>query len=140
LPNGDWYNRDMSTSKQVKRVPNPTGKGGFQERPEDRNNGHWSPENTISYQYRRFLKMSPEELRAFANVPENERTVAMDIAYSQVLASRKSLPHTKEITDRTEGKAQQQIDLTTGGDKLNIALVEFVDGNNQDEDSTTDGV
>jgi len=84
--------------------------------------------------------MSPEELRAFANVPENERTVAMDIAYSQVLASRKSLPHTKEITDRTEGKAQQQIDLTTGGDKLNIALVEFVDGNNQDEDPTTDGV
>lgn len=131
----------MSTTEQVQSSGNnPSGKGGFGDHPENRNPGGWKKENTISYQYKRFLNMTPEELKAFANVPESERTVAMDIAYSQVLASRKSLPHTKEITDRTEGKAQQQIDLTTGGDKLNIALVEFVDGNNQDEDSTTDGV
>ena len=128
---------DKKTSKQDisdprKRPdwkPNPTGKGGFQERPQDRASGHWKPEHTISFQYKRFLKMSPEELKAYANTPDKERTVAMDIAYSRVLASRKSLNDTKEITDRTEGKAQQFIDMTTGGEPMK-ALVEFIDVNN----------
>lgn len=108
---------------------------GFNKHPENISPGGWKKENTISYQYNRFLNMSPQELKEFATTPDNERTVAMDIAYSQVLASRKSLPHTKEITDRTEGRAPQAIDITTGGEKLNIALVEFVNsGNSQDTD------
>lgn len=115
----------METTKQVKkRIPNPTGKGGFQDHPELRSDGGWKKENTISYQYKRFLNMSPDELNDFAKTPSKDRTVAMDIAYSQVLASRKSLPHTKEITDRTEGKAAQAIDITSGGEPLK-ALVEF---------------
>jgi len=58
-------------------------------------------------------------LEDFAKTPKKERTVAMDIAYSQVLASRKSLPHVKEITDRTEGKAPQTIDMTSNGETIN---------------------
>ena len=30
------------------------------------------------------------------------------------------------------GKPQENIDLTSKGDKLNVALVEFVDGDNKD--------
>jgi hypothetical protein len=107
-------------------IPNPTGKGGFADNPQNRNPGGWKKENTISYQYNRFLNMSPDELKAFASVPDSERTVAMDIAYSQVIASRKSLPHAKEITDRTEGKAPQSFDVTSKGEQIRGALVEFV--------------
>lgn len=96
-----------------------TPPAGFNKHPENRNDGHWKPENTISFQYRRFMAMSPEELKKYSATPDNERTVAMDIAYSRVLASRKSLPDVKEITDRTEGKAAQAIDVTTQGESIN---------------------
>lgn len=127
------------TTQQVsekKKVPNPTGKGGFGDNPGNRNPGGWKPENTISYQYRRFMNMTPTELKDFAKTPDSERTVAMDIAYSQVLASRKSLPHTKEITDRTEGKAPQAIDITSGGEQLQPVLVEFI--SSAKDDTNTD--
>ena len=104
----------MTTTQQVnepdKNVPNPTGKGGFGDNPQNRNPGGWKPETTISYQYRRFLAMQlPELLEWEKTIPKEERTAAMDIAYAQVIASRRSLPHVKEITDRTEGKAPQYI-------------------------------
>lgn len=120
----------MATTQQVTTPPNPTGKGGFGEHPENRNPGGWKKENTISYQYNRFLNMTPEELKAYNDVPDKERTVAMDIAYSQVLASRKSLPHTREITDRTEGKAAQAIDLTSSdGSMTPTVIIESTYGN-----------
>lgn len=126
------------TSNQVTppQKRNPTGKGGFGDNPQNRNtSGHWDSTMSISYQYKRFLKMTPIELEAFGKLPKEQRTVAMDIAYSQVIKSRNSLNHAKEITDRTEGKAPQSLDLTTGGDKLNISLVEFV-GDDPDQDKS----
>jgi hypothetical protein len=111
------------TTQQVddkgNKVPNPTGKGGFADNPQNRNPGGWNKENTISYQYRRFMNMTPDELSQWAkDTPGNKRTVAMDLAYGRIVAARKSLQDIKEVTDRTEGKAPQSIDLTTGGDKL----------------------
>lgn len=113
---------------------NPTGKGGFGERPEDISPGGWKKENTISYQYNRFMNMTPDQLIEWSKTPNNERTVAMDLAYNRVLAARKSLPDIKEITDRTEGKAPQSIDLTSQGNELKTALVEFVGGDGTDQD------
>ena len=110
------------------RITGGTPPAGFNKHPENISPGGWKIENTISYQYNRFLNMSPTELKAFATVPDKERTVAMDIAYSRVLAARKSLMDVKEITDRTEGKAPQSIDVTTGGEPM-TALVKFADGN-----------
>lgn len=107
---------------------------GFNKHPENISPGGWKKENTISYQYNRFLNMTPEQLKEFANTSDKERTVAMDIAYSRVLASRKSLMDTKEITDRTEGKAPQSIDVTSGGEALKPILVEFISEKNTDTD------
>jgi hypothetical protein len=126
------------TSNQVTppQLRNPTGKGGFGDNPQNRNtSGHWDSTMSISYQYKRFLKMTSSELKAYSETPDSERTVAMDIAYSQVIKSRNSLNHAKEITDRTEGRAPQSIDMTTGGDKLNISLVEFV-GDDPDQNQS----
>lgn len=123
----------MATTKQVKHIPNPSGKGGFGERPEDRNDGRWNKEDSISYQYNKLMRMSVDEFNKF--VP---KTIAQDIAIARIRAARDArlgLNDAKEITDRTEGKAPQAIDVTSGGEKINVALVEFVDsGNNQDSD------
>lgn len=53
----------MATTDQVdKQVPNPTGKGGFGEHPQDRSDGRWNKNESISYQYNRLLRMTPEAL------------------------------------------------------------------------------
>lgn len=107
----------MATTKQVeKNVPNPTGKGGFQERPQDRSNGRWNKDESISYQYNRLLRMTPEELDEY--VPE---TNAQAIAKTRIIAARgdNGLMDTKEITDRVEGKAPQSVDVTTQGESIN---------------------
>lgn len=104
----------MTTSRQVINPPNPTGKGGFQERPQDRNPGHWKPQDSISFQYNKLIRMSPEDLKQFQ--PE---TVAQKIALKRIEASFDSLKDTQEITDRIEGKAPQSLDLTTNGKEIN---------------------
>ena len=109
------------TRDQVKRrVPNPTGKGGFQERPQDRNAGTWDSKNSISFQYHRFMNMPEAEFRAFTSKPASERTMAERIAYNRVKAADKSLADVKEITDRIEGKAFQKMDITSDGEKLGL--------------------
>lgn len=128
----------MSTTEQVHpnklNPPNPNGKGGFGDNPDHRNPGGWKKENTISYQYNRFMNMTPDELIEWSKTPNSERTVAMDLAYARVLAARKSLPDIKEITDRTEGKAPQFIGI--GGEtEYKKALVEFI-GDDGDNDTT----
>jgi hypothetical protein len=118
-----------STSKQVrKHIPNPTGKGGFQERPQDRASGHWDSKMTFSFQYRRFMEMSMNELNEYRSLPDMERTVVEELAYNTVMRGKVSLADIKEITDRTEGKAAQSIDMTSNGETLKTALVEFVNG------------
>lgn len=124
----------MATSKQVKKVPNPTGKGGFQERPQDRSKGHWDSTMVFSYQYRRFMNMTTAELMSYGDKPTTERTVVEDLAYSRVIAAKKSLADVKEITDRTEGKPNQAIALSHGIDSAAILLEEYgiIKGKNDD--------
>lgn len=117
----------MTTTKQVAKphpngkLPNPTGKGGFQERPEDRNDGRWNKEDSISYQYNKLMRMKPEDIYNFK--PE---TVAQDIALARIRAARDSrlgLGDAKEITDRTEGKAPQSIDLTSSDGSMTPTVI-----------------
>lgn len=115
----DKSTEQVSKSVTPPQLRNPTGKGGFGDNPDNRNPGGWDKTKSISYQYNRFLRMTPSELKEYANTPDDQRTVAQDLAYKRVIAAQKSLPDMKEITDRTEGKAAQSMDLTTGGDKIN---------------------
>lgn len=111
----------METTNQVKKVPNPTGKGGFKERPQDISPGGWRKEDTISYQYNYLMRMAPDELYTF-----KPKTVAQDIALARVRAARDArlgLGDTKEITDRTEGKAAQAIDLTSSDGSMTPQVI-----------------
>jgi len=45
----------------------------------------------------------------------------------------------KEVNDRAIGKAQNNVDITTGGESLNKVLVEFIDGKPKDN-KNPDGI
>lgn len=95
---------------------------GFNVNPQNRSNGRWKPEDSISYNYNKFLAMSEEEFADYK--PE---TKAQRIAYNRIKASEDSLNDTKEVTDRTEGKAQQTVDVTTGGEAIVTPVVRIID-------------
>lgn len=125
---------EKPTSNQV---PNPTGKGGFGDNPQNRSNGRWSKENSFSYWLNYFKSLTVPEFRDYeTNKPEEERTVAESLAYARISKARADLSEFKEVADRTEGKAMQSIDMTTGGDKINIALVEFIGDDTDDQDES----
>lgn len=108
------------TSNLDKKLPNPTGKGGFQERPEDINrNGTWNPKMTFGFQYRRFLNMPVDEFKKWQQeTPENERTVVEELAYTAVLKAKNVFKERQEIANRTEGMPKQSIDATSNGQTL----------------------
>jgi len=90
---------------------NPTGKGGIQTRPQDRSNGRWKKEDSISYQYNMLIRFTVKKFRNWLKTyPENKRTVAQELAYDAVFAARTDIRYLEEITDRTEGKAPQVIE------------------------------
>jgi hypothetical protein len=122
----------MATTKQVKHIPNPKGVGGFQDHPELRSNGGWKKEMVFSYQYNRFMNMTATQFEAFAKTPKDKMTMVELGAYMRVKAMLKSLPDIKEITDRTEGKAFQNVDVTSGGDKLEgLIIIQAPDADDQ---------
>lgn len=102
----------MPDKVTTKQVPNPTGKGGFGDNPDNRSDGGWRKEMVFSYQYKRFMNMTLDELNEYNKKPESERTVVEDLAYKRIVQARNSLMDVKEITDRTEGKAPQSIEHT----------------------------
>lgn len=126
----------MSTTQQVHKnkldPPNKEGRGGFGDNPDHRNPGGWKKEMVFSYQYRRFMNMPAEQFIAYADVIKSKKCTMVEMAaWTRVKDMHKSLPDIKEITDRTEGKAQQAMDLTSGGEALQPVLVKFMeaDGN-----------
>lgn len=100
--------------------PNPTGKGGFQERPQDINReGNWEPRNTFKYQMNRFKNMTIKELEDWNKEMTKEvRTVAEDLAFTAVVKAREKLEYFRELSNRTEGMPKQTTDITSGGETL----------------------
>ena len=80
------------------------------------NRGRWKPEDSISYQYHYFLSLTVKEFNQWAiDHPDDQRTMAQEVAFRRVYDARNSekagLYNTIEITDRTEGKAKQGIQM-----------------------------
>jgi len=103
-------------------VNNPTGKGGFQERPGDRGKGHWNPENTFKYQFQRFKNMERDEFIAWPK-SEGKKTIAMDLAYARVAQARLDRKDFEIVANRTEGYPQQAVDVTSDGEKLEGLMI-----------------
>lgn len=75
--------------------------------------GYWQSENSISFNYRKCLKMTAADFETFKNKPD--LTMAQKIAIRRVEDSleddTKALYNTSEISDRTEGKPKQGIQM-----------------------------
>lgn len=96
---------------------NPEGVGGFGDNPENRSDGRWNKEGSIGYQYNKLIRLSAEELDTF-----QPTTIAEKIAIERIRQAVKAggLHDAKEVTDRTEGKAPQKVDITTNDESLNL--------------------
>ena len=93
----------------------PKGKSG------NPKGGYWNSEDSIGFQYKKLIKMTVDEFKRWMkDYPEKERTIAQELAYQSVLKARKDLAYLKEVTDRTEGRASQSIDMTSGGKPIPI--------------------
>lgn len=111
----------MTTTKQEEqrrdekgRIIGGTPPVGFHTNPERRSDGRWKKEDSISYNYNLFLAMNELEFNDYTPTTKAQR-----IAYNRVKASEDNLNDAKEITDRTEGKAPQSIDMTSKGESIN---------------------
>lgn len=99
----------------MRKPPNPTGKGGFKDNPQNIAKGNWSKETSISYWYNYLIRQTLEDFDAF-----EIKYVAQQLAYNSVKESRSDLPYLKEVTDRTDGKSLQSIDHTTKGEAITM--------------------
>jgi len=106
-----------------KKINNPKGKGGFTDNPQNRSLGYWSSEDSISFQYKKLVKMPVDEFKKWINkYPEKDRTVAQELAYNAVVKARKDLKYLIEVTNRTEGTAKQSIDIQGDLSVTNLLL------------------
>lgn len=95
----------MSTTNQV---PNPTGKGGFGDHPENRNPGSWKKSDTPRFKLEQMMKLSEQDLKAVADdktAPYFERKLAGAINKADWKVIR-------EMTDQVYGQPKQTIDTT----------------------------
>lgn len=89
---------------------NPTGVGGFADNPENRSNGRWSKDTSITYWYNKIGRMTADERNAFVAETDFQRIALKRIAMA-LGDDELALKATKEITDRVEGKPKQDIDM-----------------------------
>ncbi len=110
------HKKTKLTTKQVKNyTPNPTGKGGFKENPQNRGNGRWSKETSISYNLNKLIRM---KVKDFENFLSQERTMAEVIAWERVKGAMETLSDAIYVTDRTEGKPKQAVELMGEADEI----------------------
>ena len=103
------------TTDQVRTPPNPTGKGGFGDNPENRNPGGWKKDATARYKLEQIIQMSDEELQGLI---DNEEAAAFDkrLAHAVKNGQWREL---EGMINQVYGKPKESVDLTTKGKSLN---------------------
>lgn len=108
----------MTETRKQDYNRNPTGKGGFGDNPQNRGNGSWDKNESISYWYNKLGRMEEAEFLSFKPANINQK-IALNRVLRAMKDDKESLAETKEIADRTEGKARERVDITTAGESLN---------------------
>ena len=113
----------MDTTDQVKKAPNPTGKGGFGDNPQNRNPGGWSKRDTLRFKIEEASYLDNDELQAIVD-DTKEATLLRKFAEATLKADWKMI---KEITEMLYGKPKESVDVTTGGESINMPVVRIID-------------
>ena len=127
---------DETTTEQVNKVPNPDGKGGFGDNPQNINAGG-RPKNaeSFAYWYRFFKNINEEEYKQWLiDNPEEKRTFACRLSMERFKKAGDDLKEFQEIADRSEGRAVQT--MKHEGDLITGIKVEIVDGTNSESNES----
>lgn len=95
-------NRGDETTKQVRRVPNPTGRGGFGDNPQNRHNGAWKKEDTPRGKLEKLL--SETTLGEFLEQIQENTDTNLDANLGDVLISGRLHNVIKKDPDDSTGK------------------------------------
>lgn len=111
---------------------NPTGKGGFQERPQDR--GSWTKDTSPTRWIREFSKLTAKEFNE--KIKDPNLTMVQKIAIKHILNAAQDPKVAADYIDRLDGKARQSADVNvTGYEPPNITLEVFDDNPTNSKDS-----
>lgn len=119
---------EKNTTNQVKKAPNPTGKGGFGDNPQNRSDGRWSKEQSQSYWMNYFLRLSVTDFEKYKkDKPKELRTIAEQLAFNRVAESINELKSYEIVANRTEGKPKESHEISgKDGGPIEITKVEWV--------------
>lgn len=112
---------NKKTTDQVS--PNPTGKGGFGDNPQNRNPGGWVKKDTLRYKIEQASHLDRDELLAIIYDPK-EAMLLRKFAEATLKADWRMI---KEITEMLYGKPKESVDVTTGGQTINTPTVRIID-------------
>ena len=104
---------------------NPTGKGGFQDRPEDR--GSWTKDTSPTRWIREFSKLTAEEFNE--KIKDPSLTMVQKIAIRHILNASKDPKVAADYIDRLDGKARQSTDVSVTGYEPPRIIIEGFDDN-----------
>lgn len=106
----------VETTDQVKsKAPNPTGKGGFGDNPQNRNPGGWKKEDTARYKLEQIIKMNDEEIQDYQN---NESTPTFEKRMAKAVEEGR-WKDIEGMINQIYGKPQESVDVTTQGESVN---------------------
>lgn len=104
---------------------NPTGKGGFQDRPQDR--GSWTKDTSPTRWIREFSKLTAEEFNE--RIKDPNLTMVQKIAIKHILNASKDPKVAADYIDRLDGKARQSTDVSVTGYEPPRIIIEGFDDN-----------
>lgn len=103
--------------------PNPTGKGGFADHPENRSDGHWDKNNSFSYWMNFFKQLGTKQFLSWEK-DNPEHTMAASLAYAHVFKARFDLKEFEVVANRTEGMPKSSLELS-GPDRSPITITDM---------------
>lgn len=107
-------------------VPGNMPKTGFHTNPERRSNGKWNKDDSINYWYNKLGRMSDEEFDSFKPSTLIQRIAKANIQIAVGEDENLALKATIEITNRTEGRPKQSIDMDMQDDNEEHIIRGFV--------------
>lgn len=104
---------------------NPTGKGGFQDRPQDR--GSWTKDTSPTRWIREFSKLTAEEFNE--RIKDPNLTMVQKIAIRHILNASKDPKVAADYFNRLDGKPRQFTDVSVTGYEPPRIIIEGFDDN-----------